>query len=198
MLTLNVPLDQIQAMMLIFLRIMALLMFLPLFESRQVPLGFKAGLAVARRFLLLPRLSLFLPAEPFTPLTFGIGAAGELLIGITLGLAVRLFFAGVQLAGQLAGFQMSLTVANVLDPISNSQISIIAEINNLVDISIQEKDHLTRQFLQWFVTEQLEEVSSMSDLLNVVRRAGETNLLLVEDFLIRNPHTEAAGGGEEE
>ena len=132
MLTLNVPLDQIQAMMLIFLRIMALLMFLPLFESRQVPLGFKAGLAVALSFLLLPRLSLFLPAEPFTPLTFGIGAAGELLIGITLGLAVRLFFAGVQLAGQLAGFQMSLTVANVLDPISNSQISIIAEINNLV------------------------------------------------------------------
>ena len=38
----------------------------------------------------------------------------------------------------------------------------------------------------------------MSDLLNVVRRAGETNLLLVEDYLIRNPHTEAAGGAEGE
>lgn len=136
MLTINVSLEQIQAMMLIFLRIMALLMYLPLFENRQVPLGFKAGLAVALSFLMFPKLSPFLPAIPFKPLAFGIGVAGELLIGITLGLAVRLFFTGVQLAGQLAGFQMSLTVANVLDPISNSQISIIAEINNIVTMLV--------------------------------------------------------------
>jgi ferritin len=46
---------------------------------------------------------------------------------------------------------------------------------------------LTREILQWFVTEQLEEVSSMTDLLNVVRRAGE-NLFRVEDYLAQNPH----------
>lgn len=78
----------------------------------------------------------------------------------------------------------------------DQELKVTDQINNLVDISIQEKDHLTREFLQWFVSEQLEEVSSMSDLLNVVRRAGETNLLLVEDYLVRNPHTEAAGSGE--
>ena len=80
----------------------------------------------------------------------------------------------------------------------DQELKVTDQVNNLVDIAIQEKDHLTRQFLQWFVTEQLEEVSSMTDLLNVVKRAGETNLLLVEDFLIRNPHTEAAGGAEGE
>ena len=78
----------------------------------------------------------------------------------------------------------------------DQELKVTDQVNNLVDIAIQEKDHLTRQFLQWFVTEQLEEVSSMTDLLNVVKRAGETNLLLVEDYLIRNPHTEAAGGAE--
>jgi ferritin len=76
----------------------------------------------------------------------------------------------------------------------DQELTVTDQINHLVDIAIQEKDHLTNQFLQWFVTEQLEEVSSMSDLLNVVKRAGETNLLLVEDYLVRNPHTEAAGG----
>ena len=80
----------------------------------------------------------------------------------------------------------------------DQELKVTDQVNNLVDIAIQETDHLTRQFLQWFVTEQLEEVSSMTDLLNVVKRAGETNLLLVEDFLIRNPHTEAAGGAEGE
>ncbi len=73
-------------------------------------------------------------------------------------------------------------------------------INGLVDLAIQENDHLTRDFLQWFVTEQLEEVSSMSDLLNVMKHAGD-NILLVEDYLARNPRPDAgapgAGGGGE-
>jgi flagellar biosynthetic protein FliR len=111
-------------------------MYLPLFENRQVPLGLKTGLAMALSVLLYPKLSPAMPGFSFKALSFGMAVAGELLIGITLGLAVRLFFTGIQLAGQLAGFQMSLTVANVLDPISNSQISVIAEINNLVTMLV--------------------------------------------------------------
>ncbi len=76
----------------------------------------------------------------------------------------------------------------------SQEMTVTDQINNLVDIAITEKDHLTRQFLQWFVTEQLEEVSSMSDLLNVVKRSKD-NLMWVEDYLIRNPHAEAVAGG---
>lgn len=36
-------------------------------------------------------------------------------------------------------------------------------INNLVDLAIEEKDHATNSFLQWFVTEQVEEESSAGD-----------------------------------
>jgi hypothetical protein len=39
----------------------------------------------------------------------------------------------------------------------------------------------------WFLQEQREEVSSMSDLLSVVERALESNILLAEDYLSRNP-----------
>ena len=70
------------------------------------------------------------------------------------------------------------------------EMKVTAQINSLVDVAIKENDHLTRQFLQWFVAEQLEEVSSMNDLLNVVRRAGQTNLLLVEAYLAQNPSGE--------
>ena len=76
------------------------------------------------------------------------------------------------------------------------ELQVTRQINDLVDVAIQEGDHLTRQFLQWFVTEQLEEVSSMDDLLNVVKRAGEDNLFRVEEFLSRNPHPTAAGGAD--
>jgi ferritin len=64
------------------------------------------------------------------------------------------------------------------------------QIHNLVTLAASERDYTTQSFLQWFVDEQLEEVSSMSQLLSVVRRAGEANLLLVEDYLARE-------GGEE-
>jgi bacterioferritin B len=68
---------------------------------------------------------------------------------------------------------------------------VTAQINDLVDLAIKENDHLTRQFLQWFVTEQLEEVSTMTALLTTVKRAGETNILLVEAYLARNPRPDA-------
>jgi len=76
----------------------------------------------------------------------------------------------------------------------NQELKVTEQINNLVGIADKENDYLTHQFLQWFVTEQLEEVSSMSDLLNIVRRAGD-NLFRIEEYLSRNPHEAAAGGG---
>jgi ferritin len=59
------------------------------------------------------------------------------------------------------------------------------QISALAALAREEGDFVGEQFMHWFLAEQREEVSSMSDLLSVVRRAGE-NLLLVEDFLARN------------
>lgn len=44
-------------------------------------------------------------------------------------------------------------------------------INNLVDISITEKDHATNNFLQWFVEEQVEEEENAMELVGKVKRA---------------------------
>jgi ferritin len=89
------------------------------------------------------------------------------------------------------------TAAECVQLALDQEMKVTRQINDLVDLAIEENDHLTRQFLQWFVTEQLEEVSSMSDLLNVVKRAGEDNLLQVEEFLSRNPHHETGGSDGE-
>ena len=63
---------------------------------------------------------------------------------------------------------------------------VTAQINNLVDISVREGDHASNNFLQWFVYEQVEEVDTMTTLLQTVKLAGD-NLLLVEDYVRRNP-----------
>ena len=38
-------------------------------------------------------------------------------------------------------------------------------INNLINVAIEEKDHATTNFLQWFIDEQVEEEANVSDLL---------------------------------
>lgn len=66
-------------------------------------------------------------------------------------------------------------------------------INNLMDIAVKDKDYISQDFLRWFVAEQLEEISTMGTLLKTVQRAGD-NILLVEDFLARNPIVEEGHG----
>jgi ferritin len=67
----------------------------------------------------------------------------------------------------------------------NWEMTVTRQINDLVDLALKENDHISHNFLQWFVTEQLEEVSSMEKLLSIVRRAGESGLLFVEEYLAR-------------
>jgi ferritin len=57
------------------------------------------------------------------------------------------------------------------------------QIHDMVDMAIKEKDYASQAFLQWFVSEQVEEVSTMESMLDIVRRAGEKNLLMVEAYL---------------
>jgi ferritin len=45
-------------------------------------------------------------------------------------------------------------------------------INNLVDLAMQEKDHAANTFLQWFVTEQVEEESSADAVVQKLKLAG--------------------------
>lgn len=61
---------------------------------------------------------------------------------------------------------------------------VTAQIKNLMDIANEEKDYLAQNFLQWFIDEQLEEVNKMDQLLSVIQRAGDKNLLMVEAYLI--------------
>jgi ferritin len=78
----------------------------------------------------------------------------------------------------------------------DSELRVTKQINDIVDLAIREKDHLTKNALEWFVNEQREEVTSMDTLLRMVKRAGEAGLFHVEHFLsqggLENGEGEAA------
>ena len=66
----------------------------------------------------------------------------------------------------------------------DQEVKVTHQINALVELARSENDYITINFLQWFLTEQLEEVSSMDNLLKIVQR-GADNLLQVEEYLAR-------------
>ena len=69
---------------------------------------------------------------------------------------------------------------------------ITASINEIVALSLEEKDFNTHNFLQWFVTEQVEEEASVRTILDKVRLLGKSNLYLF-DRDIMGLRTPAAG-----
>jgi ferritin len=64
----------------------------------------------------------------------------------------------------------------------DAEVRTTNQINDLVTLSIAEKNYIAQNFLQWFVNEQLEEVSSAQTHLDVIKRAG-SNVLMVEAYL---------------
>jgi ferritin len=82
------------------------------------------------------------------------------------------------------------TFADAREPVAlalEQEKRVTDQIAALAGLAREEDDLVGEQFLHWFLQEQREEVSSMSALLSVVERASESNILLAEDYLSRNP-----------
>jgi ferritin len=78
--------------------------------------------------------------------------------------------------------------ADAVEPVAlalDQEKRVTEQIAALVALAREENELVGEQFLHWFLQEQREEVSSMSDLLAVVKRASESNLLLAEEHLAR-------------
>jgi len=103
-----------------FLRALALFSSLPLLGTRTVPARVRVGLAA----LVAIAAQASLPAMPQVALD-SVAAfmlvLQQLLIGISLGFAVRLVFAAIELAGEIVGLQMGLNFAGFFDPLTASQ-----------------------------------------------------------------------------
>jgi bacterioferritin B len=79
-----------------------------------------------------------------------------------------------------------------------SEERVTRQIYALVETARGESNYIALRFLDWFLEEQLEEVASMTSLLQVIRRAGPDGLLHVEDYLARtggSPPLDSPAGG---
>lgn len=128
--------DQFKIFFLILIRVSVVLFLFPIFGGNMIPSLAKAGFALILSLFFLPVVHVDPGLFPTRPVQFLILVASELIIGISLGLTVHLFFAGVQLAGQMVGFQMGFAIINVMDPQTGMQVSIIDQIGYWVALLV--------------------------------------------------------------
>ena len=74
------------------------------------------------------------------------------------------------------------TAKAAIDAALKHELKVTSDINDLMALAEKERDYAPRSFLQWFVDEQVEEVSSMEHLLRIAEMAG-VNLLQLESYV---------------
>jgi flagellar biosynthetic protein FliR len=102
-----------------FLRALALFTALPVLGARSVPNRVRIALAAFIALAAQPSLPPIEPVPLDSPQALLL-VAQQLVIGLSLGFAVRLVFAAVEFAGEIIGLQMGLNFAGFFDPLSAS------------------------------------------------------------------------------
>ncbi len=82
----------------------------------------------------------------------------------------------------------------VFDDTCEHEHKVTGLINGLVDLALSEKDHAANTFLQWFVTEQVEEEATARDLRDKLKLAGDSGavLFMIDQDLGQRPAPAAA------
>lgn len=120
--------QEIMVGLLIFLRVSALIILIPVLGNNVVPGQVKAGLIVLITIILYPVVAAQVPVIPPDPLLFFLFGVQEILIAGILAFMGQLVFTAVQFAGQLMSYQMGMSIANVFDPATSAQGAVVAQL----------------------------------------------------------------------
>ncbi len=118
--------QMVQAWIWPFFRIAGLLMTAPIIGTRSVPMRARLMMAVVITVVVFPSISFVPDIDPLS-------AAGvlvsmqQVMIGIAMGLSVRVIFVALEVAGQAIGQLMGLMLASMVDPLNGNQVPVIGQ-----------------------------------------------------------------------
>jgi len=127
-----IPLDHLQSYLLCLARILALLTAIPVFAGIQMTAQVKIGLAVMTSLLLFPAMMPYTPKESLSLATFGILIINEVILGTLVGLVSQMVLAAASFGGTVIGYQMGFAAANIFDPQTTQQLSLMSQFINIL------------------------------------------------------------------
>jgi flagellar biosynthesis protein FliR len=118
----------------ILLRVAGIMTFAPFFGGAAVSTRVKAAFTVLVTVLLYPVCPSGLTSE--APLDWVRIVCSETVLGLGMGLCLQFIVEAAQLAGQVAGFQFSFSLVNVIDPQSNVDTTVLSIFHQLVALML--------------------------------------------------------------
>ena len=150
--------SQAPVFLLIFARIFAMLLVLPMFSMRSASRVAKVALAGYMAFFIFGTcdLSYYLPyiaQDGSFSMEYFLILIGEVLIGIILGFFITMIFSAFSTAGQFLAFQMGFSAASSYDSLSQVENPLMGQFFNLIAMLVFMQTHwFQKLFLQGLVT----------------------------------------------
>lgn len=117
---------------LVLTRISALVMSAPNFGSSAIPMRVRVFLAVTISLVVMPLVRETDSVLPENLVDLIVAMAQEAVIGMSVGLAVTILFTGLQVTGQTASQMSGISLADVIDPTTDTSVPAFAQLLNVV------------------------------------------------------------------
>ncbi len=115
------------AFFLVASRVSGIMITAPLLGGAVIPARLKAGIVVAMSATMFPVLAPSLPND-LTLSEVLTGLAGELMIGLIIGIGLSMILLATQMTGMIVGQQAGLALASVFDPSTQTRSSVIGQV----------------------------------------------------------------------
>jgi len=135
----------------VFLRLLGLFLLMPGFSHNNIPPRVKILFALVLSLALYPILKDQIGPLPLSLAGLGGVALRESAVGLLMGFAAYVTFEGVALASQFIGTQMGFGAAGIVDPINQSQTSILVALQGWLILMVFFFTDMHHRVLQVFV-----------------------------------------------
>ena len=117
----------ILAYLLILFRVSGIMLIAPFLGSRNIPAQVQIGLSMILAFIVAPVVDKSALVMPGSLGLTAVAVLSELAIGLVIGFAASMLFSAVQLAGHFVDQEMGIGMANVIDPVTTEQVTILGQ-----------------------------------------------------------------------
>jgi flagellar biosynthetic protein FliR len=166
-------LEELWRVLFLTVRLSALLLALPFFNTRMLPAALKVICLVTLSVSFYPMVQPQPVPLPLGSVHLGLLVLGELFVGLLIGFVAQLLFVSIQLGGELLNQQMGLSLATILDPQNGQQSSVISNFQYILAVLLFFAMHAHH----WFIV-------AMAESLHTIPLLGSRLPTTVMAFLL--------------
>lgn len=130
----NLNYDEFEKFLFVLTRVAALFLFVPILGSASVPMRLKTAFILIMAIVIFPLVKSLPMPHSKGMFELAVYLSSEVAVGVIIAFIARLVFIAVEVAGTIVDFQMGFGVVNVIDPQTNSQVSITAQFQNILAV----------------------------------------------------------------